>query len=239
MTTPARHLYSAHIDKHNKHQQQPKQLQGEPRFPTSLLRFVCARLVTRTPRTGRCIRISLRCLGILEPRIYNQLIVAKWSRLKKASLIIPHSKGYYLPKETRGWKPIWYAFFRLMVNILRRDIGGLESLAWSCLWTTSSYFISLPVSITFFLESEKDKRERNQKAFETCGINCVLWCFFFPPQWPHTSDGDRDQSGRGSGAQDQSQIRWPRVCQRKYNYTVSSNKSQSGVYSPKYPCYAH
>ncbi|TKS76662.1 Plexin-A2 Semaphorin receptor OCT [Collichthys lucidus] len=45
--------------------------------------------------------------------------------------------------------------------------------------------------------------------------------------WPHTSDGDRDQSGRGSGAQDQSQIRRPRVCQRKCNYTVPSNKSQS------------
>lgn len=36
-----------------------------------------------------------------------------------------------------------------------------------------------------------------------------------PPQWPHPPDGDRDQSGCGSGAEDPGEICWPRVRQRE------------------------
>lgn len=39
-------------------------------------------------------------------------------------------------------------------------------------------------------------------------------------QWPHPSDGDRDQPGRRSGAQDPSQVRWPGVRQCKNHHVV-------------------
>lgn len=40
------------------------------------------------------------------------------------------------------------------------------------------------------------------------------------PQWPHPADGDRHQPGCGSGAQDPSQVRRQRVCQREYLCTA-------------------
>lgn len=47
-----------------------------------------------------------------------------------------------------------------------------------------------------------------------------MFCFF---QWPHPSDGHRDQSGRGSGAEDSSQICWSRVgqCKNQNHFNLS------------------
>lgn len=78
--------------------------------------------------------------------------------------------------------------------------------------------------LLFYLWIKSKKiRQRNEEVSDKHEyLNCVFLLLFFSlSQWPHPPDGDGDQSGRGSGAQDPSQIRWPRICQRKRPPTPS------------------
>lgn len=80
-------------------------------------------------------------------------------------------------------------------------------------------------------------RQRNEKAFDKHEY-LNLWNKLCLLQWPHPADGDRDQSGRGSGAQDPSQIRWPRVCQCKNRYIVLTIEQVQCVL-PEHTYYMH
>lgn len=135
--------------------------------------------------------------------------------------------GEYTAKVHQAWK-VW------------SQIGFYFDFASSL-----SYFISFPVSVTFliflsfllnniFKKSITQTRNNIFHKFEPVEENC--FCFFFFPQWPHPSDGDRDQSGRCSRAQDPSQIRRPRVCQCKSLHAVFTAELPDNTSMPARSC---
>lgn len=137
--------------KNNKHQQQPKQLQGEPRIQRLRSRFCLCAFVFHAaalrsspgppphPRTHS----SCFCVSKPDPALVDY---SKWSQLKS---IFNHPPLQRLLSPQRTWKDerqFDALIFRLMVNILERYVRGegvFELLRFFFLF----YFISLLVSL--------------------------------------------------------------------------------------------
>lgn len=104
----------------------------------------------------------------------------------------------------------WWIFWR-------GAFGARESLNCSVSFSSFTLFLFLYL----WIKNKRKMRRRNEEVSDK--HECLnLWnnklcnfLIFSFSQRPHPPDGDGDQSGRGSGAQDPSQIRRPRICQRK------------------------